>query len=441
MISGMRSAKNWTPYLPLACLVFLFLNVSLWGIDRPSYKYFDEEHYVEAGQELVMSGVNRNWSHPPFAKTIIGVGTQLFGNTPLGWRVMSALFGSAVIALIYAWAMVLFRDRKLAMLVAILTAVNQMHFVQSRIATLDVFMVCFILLGFVYFTRVYLQQIDRNTRRGWVALLVSGFGFGLALACKWLAIVPAVFCAVLLFLQMNTTPLRLRLRLSIGPFIVLPVLVYLFVSSLLVGLGHPDYAPILDSKLGPSQPIFEASTTYGLLDILKLQFEMLKTHVSFSNPGHPYVSSWYTWPLMLRPMWYHFVRYDMNGVTELSGIFLIGNPIVFWLGLLAIGHCIWLGYKKKDPVAKLIAGAFLVLWLCWAVLPRKTGFFYYYYPSSMMLGLALVLSAKELQPPKWVLYGGLVLAILSFVFFYPVMTAKLMPIESFQWRILFNQWL
>src|SRR5699024_7206350 len=66
---------------------------------------FDEKHYVPQACDIAKAGIELNPGyglvvHPPLAKEIISWGEMLFGYTPLGWRVMSALFGVGTVVMI-----------------------------------------------------------------------------------------------------------------------------------------------------------------------------------------------------------------------------------------------------------------------------------------------------------------------------------------------------
>src|SRR5919205_317186 len=60
--------------------------------------------------------------HPPLGKFIIAAGIAIVGDTPIGWRIMPALFGCAMIPLAAALSWYLFRDRIAALLLASIVA-------------------------------------------------------------------------------------------------------------------------------------------------------------------------------------------------------------------------------------------------------------------------------------------------------------------------------
>ncbi len=78
------------------------------------------------------------------------VGINLFGMTPFGWRFMGALFGILMIPAMYMLARQLLRRSSPAFLAAFLMAVDAMHFTQTRIATIDVFAVFFIMVAYLF---------------------------------------------------------------------------------------------------------------------------------------------------------------------------------------------------------------------------------------------------------------------------------------------------
>jgi dolichyl-phosphate-mannose-protein mannosyltransferase len=61
-----------------------------------------------------------------------------FGDVPLGWRYPSVLFGSLAIVAMYLCGLALFTAQGPAVASASIAFFNQMVFVQSRIAVLDI---------------------------------------------------------------------------------------------------------------------------------------------------------------------------------------------------------------------------------------------------------------------------------------------------------------
>jgi dolichyl-phosphate-mannose-protein mannosyltransferase len=124
--------------------------------------------------EPVMPAPMLNPMHPPLAKQLMALSIRTFGDVPLGWRYPSVLFGSLAIVEMYLCGLALFT----AIASALLAFFNQMVFVQSRIAMLDIFALAFGLLAIAAFIGGFRKQRPHL----WFAL--AGLAFGLSIARK-----------------------------------------------------------------------------------------------------------------------------------------------------------------------------------------------------------------------------------------------------------------
>lgn len=145
---------------------------------------FDETYYVQDTRVLlgrpvtseglpgaaVLSFGDPNSEHPPLAKLIMMVGMGAFQDHPIGWRLPSVLLGIMAINCAYGIVRALDGSVGQARLTAFLMASDNLFWVHSRIATLDIYLVSFMLLG----TWLYL------TRR----FEMSGIAFAVATLCK-----------------------------------------------------------------------------------------------------------------------------------------------------------------------------------------------------------------------------------------------------------------
>lgn len=122
----------------LACLVRL---------ETPSAPFFDEVHYLPAARAVLDLEWATNVEHPPLAKQIIALGIAIFGDEPLGWRIMSVVFGT--LALFASMRAMWFtsQTRAASLLTGLFVSTNFLLFVHARIAMLDVFMVAFLMLA------------------------------------------------------------------------------------------------------------------------------------------------------------------------------------------------------------------------------------------------------------------------------------------------------
>lgn len=380
------------------------------GIERPSTLLFDEVHYVTAARVLLDFSHITNPEHPLLGKSLIALGIHLFGDNPLGWRAFSTLFGTATIVGVYAFTLLLTRATRPALFAAIFVLLGQMVFVQARIGMLDVFMGAFLVWGGV----VFLAAMQCESRRAWGWWVACAVLLGAAVGVKWAAI-PYVALTGAAFLW-----LRWRDPARFGGMHWLPALAVLGIVS--IATYFATFAPALFYRVGPMT----------LERLIPFQFEMLALQTQILAP-HSYQSSWWSWPLMLRPIWY-FYEPD-QGVMR--GVLLIGNPAVMWTGLVAVAACWWAGLRDKAGVPLAAA----MLWTfsigVWAAIPKSLGFFYYYYLPGIILCVVLAVAFHHWRDAlrrrdEWLLIP----AVGAFAYFYPILSAQALTSER-----AFTRWM
>ena len=161
---------------------------------------FDEIYHARTAYEHIHNMSVYEWTHPPLGKLIITLGILIFGMNPFGWRIMGTLFGIAMVPILYVFAKRMLRRTDYALLAAGLWAFDCMHFTQTRIATIDVYGVFFILLMFLfmyeYIRRPYLTTPLKEKFR---YLALSGLSFGLGVASNRIGCDAGAGLAVLFF--------------------------------------------------------------------------------------------------------------------------------------------------------------------------------------------------------------------------------------------------
>src|SRR5690242_4684016 len=281
----------------ICVIIFLAAHAALLiGITVPDKFVFDEVHYVPAARQMlepVMPSPVLNPMHPPLAKQIIALSMRAFGDNPLGWRYPGTLFGALAIAAVYLCALALFRREEPAIAAALIACFNQMLFVLARTAMLDIFALTFSLFGIAAFLFGFREK------RPHLAFALSGFAFGLSAACKWSGLFPFATCigivAVIRLLQGWRTQFAdakesdwyspqlwpdFKARHFVFCFILLPLAAYLSSFVMLFGFSIPD---VIEAQ----QRIFSDNTTTAIA-------------------GHTYMSSWPSWPFLVRPVWFLF---------------------------------------------------------------------------------------------------------------------------------------
>jgi dolichyl-phosphate-mannose--protein O-mannosyl transferase len=429
-VAVVSSSTSVVPSSIIAAAIFVAAHLALMiGLTTPQSFVFDEVHYVPAARQMlepVMPQPMLNAMHPPLAKQMIALSIRTFGDGPFAWRYPSVLFGSLSFVAIYLCALALFAAQGPAVAAALLAFFNQMVFVQSRIAMLDIYSLAFGLFGIAAFLHGFRQQRPHR------AFALAGFAFGLAAACKWSGMFPlAVSIAIVGAIRLMQ---GWRVQFAdgkaddwyrpdlwpdfkwyhfVGCFVVIPAITYLASFVPLYGLS--------------------------LSDIVGAQRKIFGDNVTSAFAGHTYMSAWPSWPLLVRPVWYLF---DKTGDDRIAAVVFLGNPLVLWPALLAVAICLrdWIVSRRVD--AFLILAFYFGLYLAWMVLPRTVGFIYYYLPAACVASLALVYALRRGNNPRWLLWAYVALAGAGFAAMLPITVASLgTSMATFNRLMIFQNWI
>ena len=388
--------------------------------------YFDEIYHARTAYEFLNGIKVYEWTHPPLGKIFIALGIKIFGMNPFGWRIAGTFFGILMLPFFYVFSKRLFKKTWLSAVVTIAFAFDFMHFVQTRIATIDVYITFFVILMYFFMYEYYsLSFYDVPLKKTFVPLLFSGICFGLGTASKWTGIYAGAGLCVLFFMTMHkrykeylfakenpeseksseilesfTKNLTYTLAFCIAAFIVIPIIIYLL-----------SYIPYVKCDGG------------GLKVILKNQTDMYVYHSkTVLDSTHPYSSKWYEWIIMKRPIWYYSGK-----VTDTikEGISAFGNPLVWWTGIPAVIYTIYKAVKYKDSNAIFLVTGYFAQLIPWIFVDRVV-FIYHYFPCVPFLVLCIGYSISELykrsEKTKYaaIVYAAAVIGM--FLMFYPVLS-------------------
>jgi hypothetical protein len=106
---------------------------------------------------------------------------------------------------------------------------------------------------------------------------------------------------------------------------------------------------------------------HSLAQFIYLQLQMISYH-SHLIAQHAYSSPWWSWPLMLRPVW--FYSGSVTGAPMV--IYAMGNPLLWWTFLPCIT---WVCYRflcRRQLGDGLILLGFVGNWLPWMLMRRVT---------------------------------------------------------------------
>lgn len=467
---------------------------------------FDETYYAKDAclylghtQTFCKVGqaTEQSYVHPPLGKWIIAIGIKAFGYNEFGWRIASAVFGSAMILLVYLLARKLFGERWIASVAAILVASDFLLIVQSRIAMLDIFEAFFVLLGLVFlaYDRERLMLLRQHAllpfpgeppAREFEWRFATGAAFGLAVAVKWSAAWAIIGTLLLAMVwswsylrtshrslpdgeSKNRAPFKKTLRKTFGELAltaialgVIPIVVYLTSYS----KYFADQSSNSCAYRGPSSGEYDrkpanralAATDLGRIDFgvpngqcakglggvtyafIDLQERMANYHLTL-NATHTYKSKAWTWPFVKRPIAYYY-----QGSPKATHILAFGNPATWWASLLA---AVWLlvrsfSYQRWRP-ERVVVTAWAAQYLPWLLVSRPL-FFFYMTPvvPLMMIGLAATLASLRQTSRTGRVFVLLYLLVgvgALLYYFYPVIAAVGLRNDLWQSRMWFKSWI
>lgn len=136
------SKYEWA-LVAVVTLVFV-AHLALLGEPHNAY-VFDEAHYVP-GAKCLLNGTVCKVEHPPLAMAAIAAGITLFGDNGVGWRLFTVITGTLSLVIVYLITKK-FAGGRVALLAAFLLGIENLWFIHSSIAMLDILAIFFVLLG------------------------------------------------------------------------------------------------------------------------------------------------------------------------------------------------------------------------------------------------------------------------------------------------------
>jgi dolichyl-phosphate-mannose--protein O-mannosyl transferase len=371
----------------------------------------------------------------------------------------------------------------LGCLAGLLLTLDGLHFVQSRVAMLDVFLAAWVLGAFACLVadrdavRRRLAAADDLT--GWGPRLglrpwrlAAGLCLGAALATKWSAV---YYLAVLVLLTFAwevgarrtagvRTPARATLLRSAVPalavLVVLPAAVYVaswagwFLADGAGSLAWDRNWAAEHPARGVAALVPDALRSWGQYHLSQFRFHdgLRTTHAYQSHPAG--------WLLLARPVNYYYPQdigpgdYGCAAERCVREVLALGTPAIWWAAIPMLIALLWLWTSRRD----WRAGAVLVLALT-AIVPwirddldGRTMFLFYALPGLpfVCLGLALVAgwaiggegaSRQRRRAGVALAAGHLAVVIIHFAWFYPLLAAQTLPYDRWYARMWFTSWI
>ena len=486
-------------WLAPVLITLLAAILRFWNLGNPHSLVFDETYYVKDAWSQWNLGYAATWPegadarfaagetdifttaasfvvHPPLGKFIIGAGMALFGpESSVGWRVATALFGTACVLVLFFLAKALTGSTVFASVASFLLAIDGLGIVMSRVALLDIFLTFFVLLAFWFTVLDRRRHLDRLAaavarrmrddeppawgvilwNRPWV--IAAGAAAGAATAVKWSGV--WVLAAIGLYLVVTDALERRRLGVTFWPMdavrqgaasflLLVPVAFVVYLAS---------WTGWLTSDGGYDRHAADGSPATGFFSWVPLSLqslwryhETIYTSMTGMSSPHSYMSPAWVWPLLWRPtsMYAGSTADGENGCTGGSSgcleiLYSMPNPLLWYASMAAMIYLVFRFVVARDWRHAVVLVAIAATWLPWVMYPERTIFQFYTIVMWPFLLLALTFALRDITgtahaPADRRLAGqrvvlvflGVVIALS--IFWYPLWSATQVPYDFYR---------
>lgn len=486
-----------------------------WRLGSPKAVIFDETYYAKDAWAIINQGYEGSWPkdidkqilkdpssvpvpsdpgyvvHPPVGKWVIGLGEQLFGFNPFGWRFMVAVLGTLMVLMLCRIGRRLFRSTFLGCLAGALLAVDGLHFVMSRTALLDLVLSFFVLAAFgcLLIDRDWARRrlaaalpvdeegllrpdatVADRLRLGWRPWRIgAGLMLGLAFGTKWNGLyMLAAFAVMAVLWDVGARrvagarlPYASVLKRDILPAFVstVPVAIATYVASWTGWIvTDKGYFRNWATTAGQGQGGHFTWLPDWVRSLWHYEYEVYQFHINLTS-GHTYQSNPWSWIVLGRPVSYFYEdpAAGTDGCPATTAgkcareVLAIGTPLLWWTAAFALCYVLWRWLFRRDWRAGAIACAVAAGWGPWFMYQERTIFLFYavLFVPYLCLAVAMLLGAiigppgsDERRRTVGAVGAGVLtlLIIWNFIYFWPLYTGTPIPIDSWRARMWLDTW-
>lgn len=428
------------PHALVLVILLLSLALHFLSLSFPDGPVFDEVYFATFASHYA-AGVSVFDIHPPLGKLLLASAlvpshntqpvvlawfedgkpsyAQSFGNFPyISARVFVAFIGSLLAPLFFLLVRKLGASDTAALVGSFFVVFDNALLLQSRLILIDTFLLFFCLLSAL--CAAYYMKEEGSSRYRFLALAalcvglagsvkLTGFGFlGIVILC--------------MLFEMSRARAA-RTAVSLKPILALvgiACITYASVFSLYsLVFSSRQHFEVLASYIGNDKAIFErvyegASRVPGApfaeAAVLGAFEQLLMIGVNFNVSGHPWSSSFFTWPVGWKviPYWGTF---DFSGIGVFLRnplVMLTGNPVVWWGSAVALVWALWLLIAERlnrrslgsfHGVVAIFTIGFFINLLPFAAIHRPM-FLYHYFPALLCAIVVFTLLFDRIATPQ-----------------------------------------
>ncbi|MGC5170723.1 dolichyl-phosphate-mannose--protein mannosyltransferase [Microbacterium sp. DT81.1] len=484
-------------WLVPALITLLAGVLRIWNLGHPHALVFDETYYVKDAWTLLNLGHEASWPdkadesflagdtdafttdgsfvvHPPLGKWIIALGLMAFGpGSGWGWRIATALVGTAAVLVLYLVAKRLSGSILFAGIAAFLMAIDGLAIVLSRVTLLDTSLMVFVLVAFWFVlidherSQASVQELTRLSdddslrelrwgpvlwNRPWI--VAAGVALGAATAVKWSGLYALAGLGI--YLVVTDALARRRAGVAYWPWdavlrqgpvtflLLVPVAALVYVASWtgwLVTAG--GYDRTVDAN--------------PLVSLWKYHEAIYNFHVGLRTE-HAYASPAWQWPLLLRPtaMYWHSEPAGEGACAASSGcvqvVWSVPNPLIWYAAVAAVLFVVYRFVRTRDWRYAAVLTGVAITYVPWLLYPDRTIFQFYTIAILPFMLLALMFALREVAGPpgasvyrrasgQGVVVVFLAVAVLVSAFFYPLWTGMEVPYDFWRLHAWGNGWI
>lgn len=392
--------------------------VRMWDLGAIDQVVFDEVHFGKFVSSYCCTHERFFDIHPPIGKLLIAGGVYIAGGTNgfdfdhigqtyagvsvAGLRMVPALFGALLPIIIIILLRQMGVSWGASLVGGFAIALDNALILESRLIVTDSIL---LVATFGSLACAFAAGNTRKASVAWLLMASAGILCGIAVGTKFTGLLALGLVGVIALVHAYRDPRNISAWIG---RIVLAVAVAAFVY--LAGWYlHFDLltAPGTGDVWGVPTGIFWD-------DLATVHRQMLSANYNLSA-DHPYGSKWFTWPFMVRSVFY------WQG-EQSQFIYLLGNPIVWWGAFLGLCACVatLLSRTKIHGWIWIIVLGYFLSYIPLMRVPRVL--FLYHYMTPLIFSLLCALWWLDRAAQKKILLSSIaVIAIVAgFLFISPL---------------------